>query len=921
LLAAPVGAEGVFDPYFERDGDATDQPASTAFPASSEDWETTNKMPGTNYPGAYTGPSLIRSGVVPDFVGLGAHAPAADQYFASICKDVVDLSSCTIKEVAKVTPNKDDIVNVAVTTYVYNGPEVPVDKVTGNDGNVYPTANITHKPGDLLVFWMAELYAPNGDASIGGWILKNPLNIPAAGTLGKTGYTFGTSPRSVGDIFIEGDFYSSQQTEDQVTMSVFLWDPGAPGAISGTLLPVVHAGGAMRCTDNHNALACALSNNKHIGEVPTYWPFATSESTKIDKSPIDANGDGQPDVYPVSTFFEMGINLSATLRAAGRELGCYTNFLTETRASHSETADGKDLVTGTLPLCSLSVDKTGPTLSKIGDTTTYNILITNTGVVPLHKRSVNDTVLGDLTSLTTGSTCGATLEPQQSCSITVNRTPVAGDPDPLGNTVTAIYDFGSDQVSASDSHSVNLFQPGVQVTKTGSALSKIGDPVTYQFTIRNTSSADTPTLQLDSIADDKLGNLAASIPETCRNLASGASCTFSVNSTVPAGVPDPFVNRVTVHYHPTGFRNDIHASDTHSVNLFQPSVDVDKTGETLSKIGDSVTYTYTIRNTSSADTPNLVLDFIQDDKLGNLTTTAPAACGTLASGASCSFNVTRTVPAGASDPYVNNVQVRYHPSGFTNHIEDQSSHSVNLFQPSFTLGKTCAPARVKVGDPLTYTYTLSNTSSADSPKLNRVTVTDSKLPTAGTSFPSALNAGQSATVSLSYYPMTAGAVTNNVSATYQVEGFSNRLTQTASATCEAYVGDQGCTPGFWKNHPEYWDGLGTDDKTHLIKYNQFFNSVLDGMYGAVPIDVTSSKTKLADTVTLMGAVNLAGGGLSALNRHTAAALASADSVDYPYSVQGVKVLYWDALGLISGPETISSALKKLSDANELNCPY
>jgi uncharacterized repeat protein (TIGR01451 family) len=87
---------------------------------------------------------------------------------------------------------------------------------------------------------------------------------------------------------------------------------------------------------------------------------------------------------------------------------------------------------------------------------------------------------------------------------------------------------------------------------------------------------------------------------------------------VQVGDDDPLGNTVTVLYHPDGFPNDISDSDSHSVNLFQPSVVIDKTGDTLSKVGDAVTYTFTVTNTSSSDSPNLVMDTITDTLLGDL---------------------------------------------------------------------------------------------------------------------------------------------------------------------------------------------------------------------------------------------------------------------------------------------------------------
>jgi hypothetical protein len=122
---------------------------------------------------------------------------------------------------------------------------------------------------------------------------------------------------------------------------------------------------------------------------------------------------------------------------------------------------------------------------------------------------------------------------------------------------------------------------------------------------------------------------------------------------------------------------------------------------------------------------------------------------------------------------------------------------------------------------------------------------------------------------------------------------------------------EGCTPGYWKNHVERWDGLDNDDFTQTVRFDQSFNLVFG-------VDTTYSG--LSDTETLHDAVSAGGGGLRALNRHAAAGLASADSVDYPLSVGAVIDLYRDAVGAVGGPETVASAHALLESYNEAGCP-
>jgi hypothetical protein len=119
-----------------------------------------------------------------------------------------------------------------------------------------------------------------------------------------------------------------------------------------------------------------------------------------------------------------------------------------------------------------------------------------------------------------------------------------------------------------DDHSVNLFQPDVEVIKTGPASATVGDTVTYDFTINNLSSGDSPDLVLDSVSDTVLGSLTATAAANgCSTLASGGTCNFTFDYTILGTDPNPLVNVVTVHYHPDGFPNDITDDDDHSLEI------------------------------------------------------------------------------------------------------------------------------------------------------------------------------------------------------------------------------------------------------------------------------------------------------------------------------------------------------------------
>ena len=102
----------------------------------------------------------------------------------------------------------------------------------------------------------------------------------------------------------------------------------------------------------------------------------------------------------------------------------------------------------------ISITKTADALGKVGDPVTYTFVIKNEGNATANRVSVNDTLLGDIRRPVPGQPGR-----RASATVTINRNVQAGDPDPLPNTVTAIYSSGATQDTASASASTNLFQP------------------------------------------------------------------------------------------------------------------------------------------------------------------------------------------------------------------------------------------------------------------------------------------------------------------------------------------------------------------------------------------------------------------------------------------------------------------------------
>ena len=205
----------------------------------------------------------------------------------------------------------------------------------------------------------------------------------------------------------------------------------------------------------------------------------------------------------------------------------------------------------------------------------------------------------------------------------------------------------------------------VDIDKTGDALSKVGDVVDYSITVTNCGGVESPDIDGD-VTDPLLGINQAIY------LSSGQSTVINASRTVLAADPDPLVNTATVTVTVVDTSITLTDSATHSTNLFQPCIDIDKSGDALGTVGYSVNYTIIITNCSSADSPNLVGTVSDPLLLG------PGHAIDLAPGESDNNVRGRTAQASDPDPLVNTATVTVSPVGFPNVLTESDSHSTEL---------------------------------------------------------------------------------------------------------------------------------------------------------------------------------------------------------------------------------------------------
>ena len=258
----------------------------------------------------------------------------------------------------------------------------------------------------------------------------------------------------------------------------------------------------------------------------------------------------------------------------------------------------------------------------------------------------------------------------------------------------------------------NTFEPTITLDKAGDELSKVGDEVNYVLTLTNTSptgsTAGIPDLEC-RVVDEPLG-----FDETVTLEADDSQVWTPAAFTIPAGGSDPYVNEATAGCAFPGSSQAVATAQADwSTELFQPQVSVTKVADReYAQVGETITYTVTITNTGSADSPALVPDAttpFTDPLVSDVT--LPSDCASLAVGESCA--VTYDYVVVADDSVIpNTANVLFHPDGFPNDVRGTASASVTVIRPAFTVTKTCSTPNFPSGTTAIFTVDVTNTGDA-----------------------------------------------------------------------------------------------------------------------------------------------------------------------------------------------------------------
>lgn len=363
-------------------------------------------------------------------------------------------------------------------------------------------------------------------------------------------------------------------------------------------------------------------------------------------------------------------------------------------------------------------------------------------------------------------------------------------------------------------------------------------------------------------------------------------------------------------------------SPANAVITGEPCIHVDKTVEpTISKVGDDVLYTIEIYNCGDID---LTIVDIFDDRLGPIP--IPPECEVLPDGNSCSLTVPYSIQPEDPNPLVNEVCVTAfcELGGEIVFVSDCNTASVFLVEPDIYLQKIVEPNVACPGETVIYTIFIEN--NGDWP-LENVEVVDPLLsPIYGSpllEFPPVMFPGEIYLATFPYMipedaPVCPDVLVNWAEVTAKVMDLPNIIDANDSAeVCCEPPGDEGCTPGFWKNNGDkHGASVWCDDLAPSTRFSDVF--ILDE-----PLIVRGKGRSTITDPTLLEALNANGGGVNAMIRHGVAALLNAcsDNVNYPINEPlPIILMIEDTLNEIPGAYTVDELHATFADWNEAGCP-
>ncbi|MGW2178079.1 DUF7507 domain-containing protein [Streptomyces sp. NPDC001732] len=363
-----------------------------------------------------------------------------------------------------------------------------------------------------------------------------------------------------------------------------------------------------------------------------------------------------------------------------------------------------------------------PTPVTPGSKVPYEYVVTNSGNVPLTNVTVTDDrvtgIICPKTTLAVGETMTCTG------SYTVTQADAAAGS--VTNTATAHGRSNGTQIdSPPDDVTLEVQSgPGVRLEKSvdDSRVYEVGDEVTYTYTVTNLGPQALTGL---SVTDNRVTtgvNCNATTLAPAGQPGSSTTCTGRYTITAADAERGSVTNVATAHGHSGGESVESEPDEANVLVASQLGLRLEKSADDtrVYRPGDVVTYTYAVTNTGNATLTGVgVTDDLVPNVVCEQTTLAPGASTT------CTGRYTVT-EADAARGSVVNVAAAHGRSGSTRVESEPDDVTLRAgTEAGLQLTKKVDDSRrYRVGDEVTYTYTVTNTGSQP---LTGVSITDDRV--------------------------------------------------------------------------------------------------------------------------------------------------------------------------------------------------
>ena len=411
----------------------------------------------------------------------------------------------------------------------------------------------------------------------------------------------------------------------------------------------------------------------------------------------------------------------------------------------------------------LTVEKTALTtaFNSVGDTLSYNYVVTNTGNVSLTNAiTVSDNRIPNVMcpALPAGG-----LLPAASLTCTGEDTVTQADIDAgsVSNTASATDGTTTSEPVEEIVSGEQESALGLDKVATSNDFKMVGDILSYDFIVRNTGNVT--LTQPVTIQDDKIGTISCSaLP--AGGLVPSATHICSADYTVTQADIDAgeVTNIATASSGGTSS-----APDTVTISGTQdPSLTIAKStmASAFTSVGEVISYEYLVTNTGNVTLTNAIT--VSDDKIADVTCPALPAAGLLPTATltcSADYSVTQAdIDAGA----VTNIATA--SDGTTTSAPDSVTVNADITN-GLTIVKRAVTENFSMpGDIVSYEYDVTNTGNAT--LSTSITIADDKIATvncpalpAGGLLPQAVLTC-SADYAVTQEDIDAGSVTNIASA-------------------------------------------------------------------------------------------------------------------------------------------------------------